>query len=372
MSQPIQSHPRIVFAALETYSLVGGLQNFNRRVIANLVARTIDRGSPDPRVVLLRDGDSIPQEVSNIAASYSNRVTYFARSLSAAWDADLFVIGHVNLLPLAALVRLLRWKLPILLFVHGDEVWNDPGQRRKRWYEPYLISALTKIASVSNFTANIMSREFNVAPAKFSLLPNAVDPIDFFPKRNFGSPIILTVTRLNPRDREKNVGPMIEAVADLKSRIPDVRYEIIGSGTLVAELKKKAAKHGVADIVEFRGRVSEDELSEAYGRATLFALPSSKEGFGIVYLEAWLRGLPVICSCFGASQEIVSNGEDGFVVDHRDPIAVAERLFQLLSNPGLAQQLGQNGRKKVEQKYLNRSFRENLDRLLDEMLSEQR
>jgi phosphatidyl-myo-inositol dimannoside synthase len=97
--------------------------------------------------------------------------------------------------------------LPILLFVHGDEVWNDPRHRNKHWYETWFLRALTKIVSVSAFTAGTMAREFNVPLAKFGLLPNAVDPLKPLPSPSMRQPAtILTVTRLGSSDREKNVG----------------------------------------------------------------------------------------------------------------------------------------------------------------------
>nr|WP_247294710.1 MULTISPECIES: glycosyltransferase family 4 protein [unclassified Bradyrhizobium] len=215
-----------------------------------------------------------------------------------------------------------------------------------------------------------MSREFGVPTEKFSLLPNAVDPIAPLPPRTAGPPTVLTVTRLDRRDRDKNVTQMIDAIGILKSRVPNVRYEIVGAGSLLDELRARAEERGLSDTVVFHGRVSPAHLDEAYRRATVFALPSSKEGFGIVYLEAWLRELPVICSCFGASHEIVSDQEDGFVVDSRSPEEIAERLFQLLSAPPLAQKFGESGRRKVEKMYLNRSFRKNLDRLVDDTIGQ--
>lgn len=123
-----------------------------------------------------------------------------------ATKANLFVLGHVNLLPLAVLIRCLRPKLPILLFVHGDEVWNDPRiSREKRWFEPWFLRTVTKITSVSSFTAATMAREYHVPLAKFSLLPNAVDPL----KSPLDADIreaatILTVTKArHRRPREK-------------------------------------------------------------------------------------------------------------------------------------------------------------------------
>jgi hypothetical protein len=199
------------------------------------------------------------------------------------------------------------------LFVHGDEVWNDPRHRNKHWYETWFLRALTKIVSVSAFTAGTMAREFNVPLAKFGLLPNAVDPLKTLPSPSMRQPAtILTVTRLGSSDREKNVGQMIRAVVKLKQILPGLTYEIAGDGPLRPELEALASDLGVGDVVKFLGFVTDAELDAAYARATVFALPSSKEGIGIVYLEAWQRGLPVICSSEGASKEIVTDAVDGF------------------------------------------------------------
>ncbi|MGY4344965.1 phosphatidylinositol alpha-1,6-mannosyltransferase [Bradyrhizobium sp. GM7.3] len=267
MNSSKRSKPRIVFATLETYALVGGLQNFNRRVISNLVASASKAAAPEPRVLTLRDGDSIPSDLRSIVTSSPHRLSHFIRCLIEARNADLLIIGHVNLLPLALIARCLQWRLPILLFVHGDEVWNDPRHRTKRWYEEYLLIVVDRVASVSRYTANVMSKEFGVPAAKFSIFPNAVDPITFAPSRIPGPPTILTVTRMNHGDREKNVDCVIEAVAKLQVSIPGVRYEIVGSGSLIPELKALAAKKGASEIVRFLGRLTDDELSEAYERA---------------------------------------------------------------------------------------------------------
>jgi glycosyltransferase involved in cell wall biosynthesis len=168
-------------------------------------------------------------------------------------------------------------------------------------------------------------------------------------------------------EREKNVHEMIAAVALLKGRLPNVKYEIIGGGPLRPELEALAEKLGVADSVKFLGQVGDNELQEAYGRASVFAMPSNKEGFGIVYLEAWQFGRPVICSVHGAASEIVADGVDGFVVDPADVKALADRLYTLLTQPDLAKAMGERGRLKVEQKYLNANFRVHLDKILDEV-----
>lgn len=364
---------RFVVCALGTYSKIGGLQNFNRRLIENLAARARERGERPPLVFIFGDQDAPIPEIEGIdIVALKNRWRF---SLRAVWagvtQGNLFLVCHVNLLPLVIFLRFLRPKMPTMLFVHGYEAWNNPRYRAKRWYETWLLNALTRIASVSLFTADTMAREFDVPLEKFRLLPNAVDPLKLSPAANRREPAtILTVTRLDLSEREKNVDQMIWAVAKLKEILPGVRYDIVGDGALRPELEELAKALGVDDVVKFLGRVDEKELDAAYARAAVFALLSSKEGFGIVFLEAWQRGLPVICGSRGASKEIVADGVDGFVIEPTSISKISDCLYLLLTQPELARSIGESGRRKVELAYLNLAFRSNLDRIIDELLEE--
>jgi phosphatidylinositol alpha-1,6-mannosyltransferase len=168
---------------------------------------------------------------------------------------------------------------------------------------------VTKIAC---FTA---ANDYHVPLAKFSLLPSAVDPLKSPLDANIReAATILTVTRLATSDREKDVGQMIRAVAKLMQILPGLKYEIAGDGALRAEFEALANDLGAGDSVKFLGTITDAALDTAYARATVFALTSSKEGFGIVYFEAWQHGLPVICSSNGAPKEIVADGVDGFLI----------------------------------------------------------
>ena len=93
-------------------------------------------------------------------------------------------------------------------------------------------------------------------------------------------------------------------------------------------------------------------------------LPSTKEGFGIVYLEAWKHGLPVICSDRGASKEIVDDGVDGYIVNHSDIATLASRMDLFLREPARAAAMGHAGAMKVTERYLNANFQRNLASLV--------
>jgi len=372
------SRTHVILSGLATYSKIGGLQQFNRRLVRNLAARAQDKRTTTEAIGLFyEDRATVPPNIEGmtIDTSERNRVFAFKTLWTTVTKGDVLLIAHINLLPLAALIRCLRPRMPIILFVHGIEVWNLPTFRRRKWYEPLLVKCLTRVASVSQFTADIMAREFRVPKSKFRLLPNAVDSGETpatlpaaSPGKPAGTPTILSVARLNRVDRAKNFDKVIRAVALFSERLPQVRYEIVGDGDLRPELEALARELKIDHQIHFLGRLSDTELASAYERASVFIMPSTKEGFGIVYLEAWQHGVPVICADVGAPKELIDDGVDGFAVDPENIEMVADRLERILSDKERSLRMGANGRHKVETRYSNASFRANLDQILDEVL----
>ena len=119
-----------------------------------------------------------------------------------------------------------------------------------------------------------------------------------------------------------------------------------------------AREVGVADHVRFAGRVSDDELLAAYRDADAFVMPSLKEGFGIVYLEAWQHQLPVLAGDRDAGGEVVENGLDGLVVDPTSTQQIADAIVALLTDSDLCARLGAAGRTKLEREYSHERFAE--------------
>lgn len=288
-----------------------------------------------------------------------SRRRFIATTLAASIRAEVVLIGHINLLPLAMLVRLVRPSARVILFAHGIEVWGDPAYRPvRRWERAMIRYVVHRVAIVSRFSKDAMAAAFALDDCKFVLFPNAVDVPDS-PAGGAGS-VILAVARLGTGEREKHVDKLVRALPSL----PGARLLVIGDGPLRQELRDLAVALGVSERVELPGAVDEAGLARAYARARVFALPSSKEGFGIVYLEAWARGLPVVGSCFGGAGEVITDGVDGFTVNPEDGAALAAALGQLLQDRVLADRMGTAGRRKVEQRYSAAAFTTNLAALL--------
>jgi glycosyltransferase involved in cell wall biosynthesis len=145
---------------------------------------------------------------------------------------------------------------------------------------------------------------------------------------------IITVANLIPR---KQVHTLITALARLPRN--DWQLTIAGSLTMdsgyVQDIRRQIKQEGLSGRISLLGTVYDEELAVLFPQHHLLAVPSSYEGFGIVYLEAMHFGLPVIAGDAGGAREIVSHGGNGFLVAPGDTAALASYLQSLLENRDL-------------------------------------
>lgn len=357
------------FLATQTYLSIGGMQKFNRRLISALSGRLGDNAATDLRVALRTDESKhLPVNVkARFFPSGRSLARFVLDCLRASFGGDVIIAGHVNLLPIAFLCKIVAPRAKVALIVHGDDVWGDPIYRAERLCDRFLMRRLDRIISVSAYTARRMQVAFGLGEDPFRIFMNAVDPIEFSGAEKRHSHEILTVTRLASHDHGKNIDKVLKALARLVIRIPNIHYTIIGDGLLRPELELLTKELGIEEYVTFAGRVDDIALADAYDKASIFVMPSEKEGFGIVFLEAWQRELPVICGTSDAACEIISDGIDGFAVDPHDIESLQARLEWLLSNPAVARAMGLRGSDKVRVRYLDDAYRKRLSEILDEI-----
>jgi glycosyltransferase involved in cell wall biosynthesis len=225
-------------------------------------------------------------------------------SVQGASDADRLICGHLGQLVAAWLARLVYPRLEYYLVAHGIEVWKPYSA-----IERLALKRARKILCVSEFTRSEMQRQIALPDWKFEVVPNALDPSFVYDLQDEapsgGSPVILTVTRLDPREHYKGVDHLIEAMPAVRQALPGARLRVVGAGADRPRLVALAGQRGVADAVEFAGFVDDEKLRAAYRDCTLFALPSFGEGFGLVFLEAMSRGKPCLGARAGAVPEII-------------------------------------------------------------------
>jgi phosphatidylinositol alpha-1,6-mannosyltransferase len=155
-------------------------------------------------------------------------------------------------------------------------------------------------------------------------------------------------------DAYKGHDMVIRALPLILAKTPDTEYVIVGDGPLRPYLERLAASLGVAPAVRFVGEASDDEVDAWYRACDVFVLASREsgvsggaEGYGIVIVEASLRGKPVVGGRSGGIPDAVIDGETGLLVDPSDPADIAEAVTRLLTEHDLADRLGRGGRRRV-------------------------
>jgi glycosyltransferase involved in cell wall biosynthesis len=142
-------------------------------------------------------------------------------------------------------------------------------------------------------------------------------------------------------DWERKGGPvLLDAFRMLRKSLPDVRLTIVGCAPDIHE-------QGVHVV----GLVPLEEVARYYRCASVFCLPTLNEPFGLVFLEAFAYGLPVVATRIGAIPEIVAEGESGYLVSPQNSGELAQALRRLLSDPARCERFGEFGRKSLGHRY---------------------
>jgi glycosyltransferase involved in cell wall biosynthesis len=291
---------------------------------------------------------------------------------------DLVICAHVALAPIAAAIRLL-YGTPFWVACHGIEVWG-----RLPLVERLALQRADRVAPISRFTAQMVTRVNGVSPKMISILHNAIS--DEFarllarleepsPTASCGGhqKTIFSVGMLSKALSYKGFDTMIRVLPRVLEAVPDVRYVIAGDGDNRQDLQKLAFEFGVGNHVEFKGEVPNDELAALYHACDVFVLPSRTreekgswqgEGFGRVYVEAALAGKPVVGSRDGGAAEAVLDGQTGILVDPASEAEVVAALISLLGNPGLAARMGREGRRWAQENFTQTALRRQLGQML--------
>jgi glycosyltransferase involved in cell wall biosynthesis len=153
---------------------------------------------------------------------------------------------------------------------------------------------------------------------------------------------ILSVCRFYPR---KRLDVLLRAAALMRDRIPQLEIRIVGNGPEYKRLRRICGDLRLESVVQWLGDVDMDTLAAEYNGADVFCLPSSQEGFGIVFLEAMAAGKPIVAARASAVPEVVC---DGLLIEPENPEAFADAFFRLFRDPDLRHSLGSSGRRNVE------------------------
>lgn len=259
-----------------------------------------------------------------------HKLRFVWRAIRMARDADWLVCGHIGQLIAARLARRANPALRYALVAHGIEVW-----RPFTWLERWALRDADRILCISEYTRRQLLRFCpGLDPKRLLIVPNTLDPqlaqatTTVAPCR----PIILSVGRLVHADAYKGFDTLIEAMPAVLKVMPDAQLRIVGTGDDLPRLETLAGQLGVSDNVWFAGKISDEQLAHEYAQCSVFALPSRREGFGLVYLEAMIRGKTCLGARAGGTPEVISS-DTGILVEYGNVPEIAAALLYLLRHP---------------------------------------
>jgi glycogen synthase len=235
--------------------------------------------------------------------------------------------------------------VPLVVTLQGETVMDDGDiYDRSATLRAALRWGLRRARSVtgcSQFTLDDASRRFGLDPAKAQVVFNGVDLDEVAPGQvdlHFDR-YVFAVGRVV---RKKGFDLLIDAFALARDQLPEVGLVIGGDGAELPHLRAQVERLGLRDAVHFTGRLDRSQVAAAMAGAEVFVMPSRLEPFGIVVLEAWRAGVPVIATSHGGPPEFVGVHERGVVTAPEDTASMARALVDLLSDHGLRQKLSAN------------------------------
>jgi phosphatidylinositol alpha-1,6-mannosyltransferase len=256
-----------------------------------------------------------------------NKVRFCEAALRMGVRSTRIVCGHIAQLPLAWASCKLSKRKSYYLVAHGIEVW-----RPFTFVERRALLGARLVLCVSDFTRRQLLENCPVPPERTVILPNALDPNLDPPSivsAAAGPPVILAMSRLSAADSYKGIDHLIAAMPAVRAAIPDARLRIVGRGDALPDLQRLARRLNLGGAVEFAGYVDDSELHGELARSRMFALPSDKEGFGLVYLEAMANGRPCLGARSGGVPEVIT-ADTGILVGYGNVPGIAAAIVTAL------------------------------------------
>ncbi|MGN7977335.1 glycosyltransferase family 4 protein [Microbacterium sp. 22195] len=233
--------------------------------------------------------------------------------------------------------------IPLMVVSHGETLGDDNGAfARSRLLRDSLRAALAASsahAAPSRYVLDDLTARFGAGEG--TIIPNGVGRMPSFDAPAREQDLLVAVGRLG---RMKGFDLLIDAFAGVEHG----RLEIVGDGPEREALTQQISALGLGDRVRLLGERDAAGVAERIAAATAVVVPSRSESFGIVALEAWRGGAPLVMTSRGGAAEFIRDGEDGLLVDPEDASALTEALRRMLSDAPLRDQLAAAGLERVK------------------------
>lgn len=334
----------MLFCTLRTFSQTGGIEKVCRVLSKALYEIGVEHHF-EVDMVSMYDNTSDANDNPYFLAQqfigfHEKKIRFVASTILKGRAYNWVLLSHVNLLPVGWAIKKLHPSSKVILLIHGIEVWDRLSTMKRM-----MLKSCDQVWSVSEFTKARLISENNVPAFKVKVLNNCIDPfLNIKPdtgtsiRKLYGLPehskVLLTLTRLSASERRKGYLNVIQALPALLQANPDIYYLIAGKFDEAEKevIQSYARKYDVYNHVKLTGFVEDSLLPSLFTQADVYVMPSKKEGFGIVFIEALLYGLPVIGGNADGTSDALKQGELGVLVNPDDVNAIQKAIEIVISN----------------------------------------
>jgi phosphatidylinositol alpha-1,6-mannosyltransferase len=333
----MQPNKKILFLTLDAFSNVGGIQTVCKNIAFSL--NSITNKSKKLEFMNLSIYDEVADanyiDTNKFHGFNGNKLSFLAQAFKRGISSQIILISHVNLLGVALVIKLLNRKSRIVMLAHGTEMWRPIHKWKK-----YFLNFAVDIGSVSLHTRQMLIAKHKIKSEKITILNGCLEP--FYkvvqslskPERllslhglTLSQPILLSVCRISIHDRNKGYDHTLNALPKILMEFPNLHYFMIGYAERSESIRIKSLieKLGIINHVTILGQVPKTDLDSYYLLADVFVLPSEKEGFGLVFIEAASFGCIVISGDEDGSKEALPHGGLGVAVSP-DAASIASQV----------------------------------------------
>jgi phosphatidyl-myo-inositol dimannoside synthase len=334
------------------------------RLMARVLAPLVEQGEVAAARALSLNDPALPPDLGLAArTARGSRPRFVAGVHRAALTHSHVVYDFLGMARAHPHLPFLR--RPFAVWLHGIEVWEQTRPDRLR----AAARATTLFCNTHYTRARADRLHGGFARAKVCWLATESDQPG--PERSVAPdpPTVLMLGTISHIQAYKGHDALIACWPEVLRKVPDARLLIVGAGPRLAEVRALAAASPAADRIEFRGFVPDAAMPAIWDQTSVLAMPSRGEGFGLVYIEAMQRGIPVLASVHDAAGEVNLDGQTGYNVDLDRPGELPDRLIRLLDDPAHAAALGRNGRRRWAEHFTYDAFARRFTPLLREFLA---
>ena len=340
----MQKH--ILFLTLKVFSATGGIEKVCRVMGKALYEYALEH---DKCVEIMSMHDTQSQADRNIYfpkrifSGYAvNKVSFVLHAAKNGRKADVVILSHINLLVIGWLIKKTNPHTKIILLAHGIEIWGKLSYAKRK-----MLEVCDEIICVSEFTATVVAKKQALKNPKISVLNNCLDPFlnnqhsaiaDNNLRMQYAFKpddiVLLTLTRLSAKDRYKGYEFVLEAMINLTATNKKIKYLLAGgsSDDEMVFIKKLIQKHSLQHNVILAGYIPDEDLPTLFSMADVYVMPSTKEGFGIVFIEAMYYRLPVIAGNKDGSTDALLNGKLGLLIEPNSSIEIEQAVNKIIEN----------------------------------------